>query len=627
MSAGANPTPSSNPESLAQLRGCRDLNSHTHSVQFYEHDSSFLSQAGEFISTALDDGSIAIVIATNAHREGLVQRMAAQGLGLATLREQGRYIELDANESLARFMVDGLPDRARFFCLMDTIFGGANVADETCGHTVVLGEMVALLLESGNVQAAIQLEKLWNDLGKKYPFSLRCAYPMSGFSRAEHGRHLLSICAEHSHIIPSESYTGLASEEERRRAVTHLQQRARALESEIVLREQIQERLQRREAELADFLENAVEGVQQVDSDCKIRWANRSLLCLLGYAAEEYVSHDLADFHVNKERFEEFWQKLMRREDIYDLPAEMRCKDGSVKDVLIHSNGLWEGGRFIHTRCFIRDVTDQKRLEAALRESEKLAATARLAAALAHEINNPLQAVTSLFYVLQSHPSLDEAARGYASLADKELRRIAHITTQMLAFHRHNANPVPLKLSEVLDSVVEMYEAKLAKMSIAIERQCGGAEEIVWGFPSELRQLFANLVGNAIEASGSNRTIRLHISNSPDWANPARRGVRVIIADSGSGIPHASRNTLFEPFFTTKGEGGTGLGLWVSQGVVQKHEGTIRFRSSVRHGHSGTVFSVFLPSRVGNDVGQVAPLNFGRIEQLPLPFTSSERAA
>ncbi len=574
-----------------------DVARRTHSVQFYEEDGSFLSQSSEFISTGLYGGAVAIVIATKAHREGLVRRLAVRGLNVAVYGQDGRYIALDASETLVAFMVDGIPDPARFFVFMDALFTRATFLGERYREVVVLGEMVALLLGSGNIRAAIQLERLWNELAEKYPFSLRCAYPMSSFSLEEHGNQLLSICAEHSHVIPGESYVELASDGERYRAITHLQQKARALASEIAMRRQIEEQLQRREAELADFLENAVEGVQQVGADQRIRWANRALLRLLGYATEEYVGHDLAEFHVHGHTFMEFWQKLMRQEEIYDFPAELRCKDGSVRQVLIHSNGLWEKGRFIHTRCFIRDVTEQKRTEEALCESEKLATTGRLAASIAHEINNPLEALVNLFYLLEADPSLSDVARNYATLADKELQRVAHITKQMLAFYRHAANPVPLKISEVLDGVVELYETKLTRLNLTIQRHYG-AEEIVWGFPSDLRQLFANLLGNAIEASGSNRTIRLRISSSPDWTNPSRRGVRVNIGDYGSGIPLATRKKLFEPFFTTKGEGGTGLGLWVSKGIAQKHEGSIRFRSSVWNGSHGTVFSVFLPCTI-----------------------------
>jgi signal transduction histidine kinase len=168
----------------------------------------------------------------------------------------------------------------------------------------------------------------------------------------------------------------------------------------------------------------------------------------------------------------------------------------------------------------------------------------------------------------------------------------------MLAFHRESASTVPVNISEILDDVVDLYAPKLASSEIAVEKNYE-SEEPVEGFPSEIRQVLANLVANAIEACSRQGKIRLHVFASCERTGPLRRGVRVCIADTGSGVRVENRKKIFEPFFTTKGEAGTGLGLWVSRGIVQKHEGSIRFRSSVLPGRSGTVFSVFLPSAAG----------------------------
>ncbi|HET7440670.1 MAG TPA: ATP-binding protein, partial [Terriglobales bacterium] len=156
----------------------------------------------------------------------------------------------------------------------------------------------------------------------------------------------------------------------RLRNITHRQHKAQALETEKAERREIQKSLRLRESELADFLENALEGVQQVGADQKILWANRALLELLGYTPEQYVNHSLREFYTNEQAFDDYWQRLMAREDICNFPADLRCKDGSVKHVLIQSNGVWEDGRFVRTRCFIRDVTEQKLAQQALQESE-----------------------------------------------------------------------------------------------------------------------------------------------------------------------------------------------------------------------------------------------------------------
>jgi signal transduction histidine kinase len=239
----------------------------------------------------------------------------------------------------------------------------------------------------------------------------------------------------------------------------------------------------------------------------------------------------------------------------------------------------------------------QLQAQEVLRESEKLAATGRLAATIAHEINNPLESLTNLLYLIESDTSLSDTARRFACAAAQEVKRTAHITKQMLAFHRQSTTPVDISLSEVLDNVVELYAAKIEQSGITVQKQYDTAATIK-GFPAELRQVFANLLGNAIEASGQHGVIRLHTFASREWSNARRSGVRVVIADNGVGISPENRGRLFEPFVTTKGERGTGLGLWVSSGIVQKHDGSIRLHSSTRAGRSGTCFSVFLPDSV-----------------------------
>jgi PAS domain S-box-containing protein len=356
---------------LAPITLWHDHDPSGHVVQFYADDTFLLDALSRFIGTALGGGDAAIVIATKEHRDGLAQRLKERGLDLNKAHAHGRYVTLDAAETLTRFMVNGEPDEIRFTELVGGLLAAAktSVAGET-RRVAAFGEMVALLWAAGNPRAAIRLEQLWNDLAKQHSFALRCAYPMGAFDKAEHAETFLQICGEHFGVIPSEGYTELIGEDDRLRGITILQQRSQALEHEKAERREAQESLQRRESELAEILENAIEGVQQVGPDQQILWANRALLDLLGYTAEEYVNRSLAEFHVHRQVFSEFWQKLMRKEDIYDYAAELRCKDGSVKNVLIHSNGLWEGDRFVHTRCFVRDVTEHKRMERELRQSE-----------------------------------------------------------------------------------------------------------------------------------------------------------------------------------------------------------------------------------------------------------------
>lgn len=215
-----------------------------HVVQFYSDDTFLLDDLTKFIGTALVSGDAAVVIATAAHREGLARRLAARGLELSRAMQGGRYASLDALETLDAFMVDGLPDPERFRECVGEVLGRAQVGVEgEASRVVAFGEMVALLWAQGRAEAAVQLERLWNELGKIHSFNLRCAYPITGFNREAHAKAFLEICREHSAVIPGESYTTLLTEEERHRTISQLQQKAQALTNEVGERKRMQEEL------------------------------------------------------------------------------------------------------------------------------------------------------------------------------------------------------------------------------------------------------------------------------------------------------------------------------------------------------------------------------------------------
>ena len=385
--------------------------SHGHVVQFYTEDEALLGAISRFIGTALGAGDAGLVIATKAHRDGLLLQLKERGFDVAGALRQGRLIVVDAAETLSRFMRDGWPDAACFASVAGSFFDQIRaVTGADRPRVAAFEEMVALLWAEGNSEAAIRLEELWNDLARTYSFSLHCAYPITNFKRDEDGEAFLKFCAAHSAVIPDESYTALSTDEERLRSICRLQQKVQALETAKTERTCAQNSLRSKQSELADFLENAVEGVQRVGSDQKILWANKALLHLLGYSRDEYLGHRFSEFHVHLDVFVEYWRRLMRGEDIYDCTAELRCHDGSVKQVQIRSNGLWENGEFVHTRCFVRDVTEQKQAEQALRASE---ANLRLA-------NDRLES-----QVEQRTSALRQLSTRVLTLQDAERRRIA----------------------------------------------------------------------------------------------------------------------------------------------------------------------------------------------------------
>ena len=236
-------------------------------MQFYGDDGFLLDELSRFIGTALGAGEAALVIATREHRDGLARKLKMWGLDTNWAVAQGRYVALDAAETLSKFMRDGWPDAARFAEVVGGLIEKVRAASGSEARRVAaFGEMVALLWMEGKADAAIRLEELWNDLARTHAFSLRCAYPMSSFCREEHGDLLLKICAEHSAVIPGESYTALASEDERLRGVAQLQQKAAALENEVAERRMVEEKLRRSQSELESLVEQRTAALRQLSS-------------------------------------------------------------------------------------------------------------------------------------------------------------------------------------------------------------------------------------------------------------------------------------------------------------------------------------------------------------------------
>lgn len=253
-----------------------------------------------------------------------------------------------------------------------------------------------------------------------------------------------------------------------------------------------------------------------------------------------------------------------------------------------------EHGHIIGAAKIARDIREKKKIERALRTTEKLAATGRLAATVAHEINNPLEAVTNLLYLAQRTP--DRAAlSSLLAQADEELKRVAFVSKQTLGFYRERNGVKPLRLGSIIQSLVFVFQAKAKNKSIHIQSEVREDPQIN-GIESELRQVIANLLNNSVDAIAGGGTIRVRVSAGRSWGGTSRQGARVTVADSGSGIDRKHRAKLFEPFFTVNKDVGTGLGLWISKGIVERHRGHLRFKSWTRPGQSGTAFTIFLPN-------------------------------
>jgi len=296
-------------------------------------------------------------------------------------------------------------------------------------------------------------------------------------------------------------------------------------------------------------------------------------------------------------------------ESVVDRPADYRADPAgeaspSARQFDLNDPDLspvrWVG-------AVIVDVTDRRISEELLRRTEKLAATGRLAASIAHEINNPLEGVTNLLYLLHQQP-LDPEALQYADMAQQEIARVSQITQQTLRFYRQSSKPVLTNPGELLDSVLDLHQGRIAALQIEIDRRYRpGADFLAFG--GEMRQLFANFIGNALDALSKGGHLVLSVRPSQAWSErtdgqpsaepPAIPGVRIVIADTGSGMSPAVRKRIFDAFFTTKEATGTGLGLWISSEIIAKHHGTVRVRSRSADapgpGSRGAVFMLFFP--------------------------------
>jgi PAS domain S-box-containing protein len=295
---------------------------------------------------------------------------------------------------------------------------------------------------------------------------------------------------------------------------------------------------------------------------------------------------------------ENSWKLREPWEDTFQI----RGKGGNYRWFLSRALPIHDvNGKIVRWFGTNTDITERKQAEEALIKSERLAAMGRLAGIIAHEINNPLEAISNAFYLLRDHPSLDEEARYYSKLAEQELSRVAHITKQTLSFYRESQEPVQVCFSDLLDNIIELQSRRLKLSNIVFEKRFQ-TQGMIQGYPGELKQVFLNIIANAVQAMPSGGKLRIRLAKSSVRTNGIE-GVRVSVYDNGAGIPPEHANRIFEPFFSTKQMKGTGLGLWISKGIIQKYQGTIRFRSLSFQGYAATCFSVFIPASFATKPG------------------------
>lgn len=358
--------------------------------------------------------------------------------------------------------------------------------------------------------------------------------------------------------------------------------------------------LHRSDERFRRLIEHSTVGMIIGDFDGGISYANPAILNLLGYTTEEVAAGGLRWSDLTPGEFafadEKARAELRATGTATSYEKSLRAKDGRMLPFLVGATiipSARSGDESTEIAVFATDLSTQKQAESALIQSEKLAAVGRLAASISHEINNPLEAITNLLYLARRSNDIPAEVASFLDAADQELQRVTQISIQTLRFHRQSTKPRLITSEELLGPTLALYHGRISNSNIRLDVQHRGAGPIVC-YEGDIRQVLNNLIGNAIDSmrSGGRLIVRTTQARVRRSGLPA---IRITIADTGHGIPPAVMRRMYEPFYTTKGMNGTGLGLWISRGIIEKHHGQIQARSRLGNGCGGTVFSLLLP--------------------------------
>ena len=586
-----------------------------HFVRFYDDDSHLYKTVGRFLREGLECGEAVVVIATPEHRVGFEATLAEAGVDVPMAKERGDVLVLDAEETLRRFLVGDLAGGVLEPDAFTRVVGGL-VEKAAMGlvprKVRAYGEMVALLFKQGNIEATVGLEELWNGLARTHTFQLCCAYALADFNRASHLEPFRRVCAVHTHVVPAESYDVRADARDRDRQLAALQQRAAALEGEVAHRREVEDTLRQRDRELTDFLENATEGLHWVGPDGVILWANRAELELLGYSRPEYVGHHVSRFHVDAVVASDILERLANDEALHGYEARLRAKDGSIKHVLINSSVYREDGRFVHSRCFIRDITGWKEAQAerdslllrerAAREEAEKANQMKdeFLAIVSHELRTPLNAIMGWTHVARSAPVPDpDQTRRALEVIERNARIQTQIVSDVLDISRITSgklllNPAQVDAQHIVNAALESARPSADARNITLQATLPAEPLYLWADPDRMQQVVANLLSNAVKFTPNGGRVGITVEGHGADAE-------ITVTDTGKGIAPEFIPHVFERFRQAdssiiRNHGGLGLGLAIVKHLVELHRGRVE-ASSAGEGR-GATFRVVLPRMV-----------------------------
>ena len=345
---------------------------------------------------------------------------------------------------------------------------------------------------------------------------------------------------------------------------------------------------------LAAIVDSADDAIISKDLNGVIESWNQGAYRMFGYTAEEMIGQPMLRLIPEELQYEEdeILQKLRKGERIDHYETTRMGKGGRLLDVSVTISPIRNNeGKVIRASKIARDISDRKRIEKLLIQSEKLAATGRMAAAIAHEINNPLESLMNLIFLARSNSATTPQVQSYLLTAERELERVSHIARQTLGYYRDTGSPSEVHLHSLLENILTVYQSKLLGSEIRVECSFNDVRKIFVS-PGEILQVYSNVIANAIDAmrDGGRLFLSLRAITSSEGS-----GIQTIIRDEGGGIGEENLGRIFEPFFTTKGDLGTGIGLWVTKQLVERRGGQITVTSSTESGKSGTSVTIYIP--------------------------------
>ncbi len=569
----------------------------SHHVQFYQGEAFLTEQVASFLGAGLGAGAQAIVIATPEHHAGFAGRLSESGIDVTRAAADGRYVALDARETLERFLVDGMPDATLF----EAVVGALVRPMAARGPLRAFGEMVALLRADGNTRAALRLERLWNELAARCPFALLCAYPMQGFAATNAADALLDVCREHDGVVPSEGYALLPSAEARERFIVQLQQKAAALDREVAEREWAEDSAREHGEMLRSLVHASPVPIVVIAADTTVRLWNPAAEQVFGWYRDEILGRPLPMVPVDKrEECASVRAAAVRGQTVRGVESARRRKDGSMVEVLISAAPLLDRDGVVREIVLLfEDVTDRNRLHAAERRARAQAEAANRAkdeflAMLGHELRNPLSALRTAVATARLEPRWRERA---LDIAARQAEHLGHLVDDLLDVARITHGKItlarkPVRLAAIVEAAVETMRPLIAERGHALSVASPPSDVGVDGDPTRLEQVLVNLISNAAKYTEPGGHVQVVAE---------RVGAEAVIRvrDDGQGLGPELLPRVFDLFLQgtrdlDRGQGGLGVGLTLVRKLVELHAGRVEARSDGVG--RGSEFTITLPA-------------------------------